>query len=128
MRTAFPSSLVGRYSYDYYGASVTLGLAPLRCPTFVLCSTADLGVPSSPLMPSLGMLSPSEVARPQSSSTKGAGRLQRAIPADGPLHSSGMQDSVSNFRHIHGPPPAPPHTHGHDRAFRILGPVSFHIK
>ena len=30
LRTAFPSSLVGRYSYDYYGASVTLGLAPLR--------------------------------------------------------------------------------------------------
>jgi hypothetical protein len=30
MRTAFPSSLVGRYSYDYCGASVTLGLAPLR--------------------------------------------------------------------------------------------------
>src|SRR5213076_3455413 len=30
LQTAFPSSLVGRYSYDYYGASVTLGLAPLR--------------------------------------------------------------------------------------------------
>jgi hypothetical protein len=30
MRTAFPSSLVGRYSHDYYGACVTIGLAPLR--------------------------------------------------------------------------------------------------
>jgi hypothetical protein len=30
LRTAFPSSWVGRYSYDYYGACVTLGLAPLR--------------------------------------------------------------------------------------------------
>ena len=28
--TAFPSSLVGRYSHDYYGASVAIGLAPLR--------------------------------------------------------------------------------------------------
>ena len=28
--TAFPSSLVGRDSHDYYGASVTIGLAPLR--------------------------------------------------------------------------------------------------
>jgi hypothetical protein len=26
----FPDSLVGRYSHDYYGNSVTLGLAPLR--------------------------------------------------------------------------------------------------
>ncbi|CNG86162.1 Uncharacterised protein [Mycobacterium tuberculosis] len=28
--TAFPSSLVGRDSHDYYGACVTIGLAPLR--------------------------------------------------------------------------------------------------
>ena len=28
--TAFPPSLVRRYSHDYYGACVTLGLAPLR--------------------------------------------------------------------------------------------------
>src|SRR5216683_3770646 len=28
--TAFPSSLAGRDSCDYYGACVTLGLAPLR--------------------------------------------------------------------------------------------------
>lgn len=27
---AFPDSLVGRYSHDYYGNSVTLELAPLR--------------------------------------------------------------------------------------------------
>jgi hypothetical protein len=26
--TAFPPSVVGRYSHDYYGYSVTLGLAP----------------------------------------------------------------------------------------------------
>jgi hypothetical protein len=26
--TALPPSLVGRYSHDYYGHSVTLGLAP----------------------------------------------------------------------------------------------------
>jgi hypothetical protein len=30
LRVAFPLSLVGRYSHDYYGHSVTLGLAPLR--------------------------------------------------------------------------------------------------
>src|SRR5664280_608106 len=30
LRTAFPSSLVGRDSHDYCGASVTLGLAALR--------------------------------------------------------------------------------------------------
>ena len=30
LRTAFPSSLVGRYSHDYYGACVTIGLAPVR--------------------------------------------------------------------------------------------------
>jgi hypothetical protein len=30
MWTALPSSLVGRYSHDYYWASVTLGLAPDR--------------------------------------------------------------------------------------------------
>jgi hypothetical protein len=28
--TAFPSPLVGRYSHDYYGASVALGLASVR--------------------------------------------------------------------------------------------------
>jgi hypothetical protein len=27
---ALPDSLVGRYSHDYYEASVTIGLAPLR--------------------------------------------------------------------------------------------------
>src|SRR6266487_1156233 len=30
LRTAFPSPLVRRYSHDYYGACVTIGLAPLR--------------------------------------------------------------------------------------------------
>jgi hypothetical protein len=29
LRTAFPSSLVGRDSHDYYEASVAIGLAPL---------------------------------------------------------------------------------------------------
>ena len=29
LRTAFPSPLEGRYSPDYYGACVTVGLAPL---------------------------------------------------------------------------------------------------
>ena len=33
---AFPDSLVGRYSHDYYEASVAIGLAPLGDPTFVL--------------------------------------------------------------------------------------------
>ena len=28
--TAFPPALVRRYSHDYYGACVTLGLAPLK--------------------------------------------------------------------------------------------------
>jgi hypothetical protein len=27
LRTAFPSSLAGRYSDDYYGASVTIGFS-----------------------------------------------------------------------------------------------------
>jgi len=36
LRTAFPSSLAGRYSRDYYGACVTVGLAPLNGdPAFV---------------------------------------------------------------------------------------------
>jgi hypothetical protein len=30
MWTAFPSSLVGRYSDDYYDPSVAIGLAPRR--------------------------------------------------------------------------------------------------
>ncbi len=30
LRTAFPSSLAGRDSGDYYGHSVTMGLAPVR--------------------------------------------------------------------------------------------------
>lgn len=30
LRTAFPSSLAGRYSCDYYEASVTMGLTPFR--------------------------------------------------------------------------------------------------
>ena len=30
LRTAFPSSLAGRYSRDYCETSVTIGLAPLR--------------------------------------------------------------------------------------------------
>jgi len=30
LRTAFPSSLAGRYSRDYYGACVTMGLASIR--------------------------------------------------------------------------------------------------
>ena len=30
LRTALPSPLVGRYSHDYYGHSVTLGLSPRR--------------------------------------------------------------------------------------------------
>jgi hypothetical protein len=36
LRTAFPSSLAGRYSRDYYEACVTVGLAPLNGdPAFV---------------------------------------------------------------------------------------------
>lgn len=45
---AFPDSLVGRYFHDYYGNSVTLGLAPLRrshVHTAALIER-DLGVPS----------------------------------------------------------------------------------
>jgi hypothetical protein len=30
LRAAFPPSLAGRYPCDYYGHSVTIGLAPLR--------------------------------------------------------------------------------------------------
>ena len=30
LQAAFPPSLVRRYSHDYYGACVTLGLAPRR--------------------------------------------------------------------------------------------------
>jgi len=30
LRAAFPPSLAGRHSGDYYGASVALGLAPVR--------------------------------------------------------------------------------------------------
>jgi len=30
LRTAFPSSLVRRYSHDYYEATVAIGLASLR--------------------------------------------------------------------------------------------------
>jgi hypothetical protein len=30
LRTAFPSSLVGRYSHDYYEACVAIGLTPVR--------------------------------------------------------------------------------------------------
>ena len=35
LRAAFPPSLAGRDSGDYYGASVALGLAPVGDPTFV---------------------------------------------------------------------------------------------
>ena len=30
LQAAFPPSLVGRYSHDYYGNSVAIGLASLR--------------------------------------------------------------------------------------------------
>ena len=30
LRAAFPLSLVGRHSHDYYWHSVTIGLSPLR--------------------------------------------------------------------------------------------------
>ncbi len=45
--TAFPSSLVRRDSHDYYGHSVTLGLAPCRRSRVRPCCTSerDLGVP-----------------------------------------------------------------------------------
>jgi len=47
LRPAFPDSLVGRYSHDYYGNSVTVGLAPLRWSHVRPCCTSerDLGAP-----------------------------------------------------------------------------------
>jgi hypothetical protein len=36
LQAAFPPSLMGRDSHDYYEASVAIGLAPLGDPTFVL--------------------------------------------------------------------------------------------
>jgi hypothetical protein len=47
LRTAFPSSLAGRDSGDYYGASVAMGLAPDRRSHVRHCRTwqRDVGVP-----------------------------------------------------------------------------------
>ena len=47
MWTAFPSSLAGRDSGDYYGHCVAIGLAPVRRSHVRLCHTSerDLGVP-----------------------------------------------------------------------------------
>ena len=44
---AFPDALVGRYFHDYYGNSVTLGLAPFRRSHVRPCCTSerDLGAP-----------------------------------------------------------------------------------
>jgi hypothetical protein len=38
LRAAFPLSLVGRDSHDYYEHSVTVGLAPLRPSRIPLCA------------------------------------------------------------------------------------------
>jgi len=47
LQTAFPSSLAGRDSCDYYGHYVAMGLAPDRRSHVRLCHTSerDLGVP-----------------------------------------------------------------------------------
>src|SRR6266536_2763305 len=52
VRTALPSSLAGRDSCDYYGPSVTIGLAPRRPSRIPLCARRierDVGVPVRPL-------------------------------------------------------------------------------
>jgi hypothetical protein len=43
LRTAFPSSLVGRDSHDYYETSVAIGLA--CCPSLILSMSPSLMLP-----------------------------------------------------------------------------------
>ena len=60
LRTALPSSPVRRKSHDYYGPSVTLGLAPRRVdPTFVpvVRIERDVGVPLISLIALIGQRS-----------------------------------------------------------------------
>ena len=47
LRTTFPSSLVGRYSHDYYGASVAIGFASRRRSHVRRCRTVqrEVGAP-----------------------------------------------------------------------------------
>jgi hypothetical protein len=98
LRTAFPSSLAGRYPCDYYGASVSLGATPLRRSHVRPCCTYqhDVGVPLISFNPLTG-------DRPRSrrlqslhfSGPAGLGTGFNAFPADGSITSTGDWDSGS---------------------------------
>jgi hypothetical protein len=102
--TDLPSSLVGRYSHDYYGPSVAMGLAPRRRSRVRPCRTSEreVGVPFVSLMPSLG-----NAPRPEGCVGSDSTPSQSVAPglrcrSGGPTVRSSGDWAIrqSSFRHI----------------------------
>ena len=108
LQAAFPPSLAGRDSGDYYGASVALGLAPGRRSHVRPCRTwqRDLGVPLISLNALTGHRSWSRRLRRRSSThVAGPAPVSGVVPADVNFHllETGIQAIKLSPCHA-GPP------------------------
>ena len=119
--TALPSSLVRRESHDYYGHSVTLGLAPRRQSRVRLCCTSerDLGAPLISLIALTGQRSTLRRLRRQESDVvagRGAGvgcrSGGRCLASSGDWGLGSVAFAISRGSHD-----ASPLTPGLDRRF-----------
>ena len=131
LQTAFPSSLAGRDSGDYYEASVALGLAPGRRSHVRHCHTLqrDLGVPFVPLNALTGHRSrPRRLHHPCSTQAAGPAPVSGVFSGGCELPSSGDWDSGNQaFAMSRGSPRAPSLTPGPGLwlAGMLLSPPAF---
>ena len=125
------SRLAGRYSCDYYGHSVAIGLASRRRSHVRQCYTSerDLGVPFASFNALTGHRScvPEDTACCCNSAV-GTGAGYRRLSGGGLLTPSGDWDSGNPaFAISRGSPGAPLPTPGHDRRFPGMLFSPFHL-
>ena len=134
MRTAFPSSLAGRDSDDYYEASVAIGLASRRRSRVRPCHTwqRDLGGPFISFNTLAGRRPAlRRLRRPPTTPTQNTAPVSAVFPADGSLHRLEIRLQAIQLSPYHaGPPDTPPQTTGPDRrvGWHALVPFTFRIQ
>jgi hypothetical protein len=132
--TGLPSSLVGRYSHDYYGPSVAMGLAPRRRSRVRPCRTSerDVGVPFVSLIALIGQRStPRRLRRVRFDPVAERGAGIRCLSGGPTVRSSGdWASGKPAFAISRGSIDAPPLTPGLGRRFagRRLIPFTFQIR
>jgi hypothetical protein len=134
LRTAFPPSLAGRDSGDYYEASVAIGLASRRRSRVRPCHTSQRDV-GGPLI-SFNTLAGRRpvlrrLRRPPTTPTQNTAPVSVTFPADENLHRLEIRLQAIQLSPYHaGPPDTPPLTTGPGRrvGWHALVPFTFRIQ